>query len=117
MIQDPLSSYKLTGSVGDKDSTYAVLELDGENGRSAQVKFYDFGLAGALAELIWELAVDLAQAQTEGIESVAEIKGIEGDSETMTVDDLLDSIANPDNPTNNRTDLAFPWDKKEDDNE
>lgn len=112
MIQDPLSSYRLTGSVGDKSSTYAVLELDGENGRSAQVKFHDFGLAGALAELIWEMAVDLAQAQELGIESVAEIKGIEGDIDTMSVDDLLDSIA--DDPYNNRTDLEFPWQQKED---
>lgn len=117
IVVNPVCSYHVEGLREYPEGCQTVLSMYGEDSGNSEVRFTDPDTLGALAELLWEAAVDLFQAQTAGIESLGEIKGTQNDDD-FSVENILNgespSNGKIDNPYNSREDIRYPW---EDDDE
>jgi hypothetical protein len=112
--RDPIGHFWVSGVPGDTTTVRAYVELDGEAGESVRLAFTDPGSAGAIAEMLWECAVDLAEAEMYGIGSVIERKGKRPEvDDELTVADILAGRGEPDiisgDITERRPDIVFPW--------
>lgn len=107
-IPNPLAQYTTVCPDQDKPhDAYINLELIGENAESAYVSFDNHGALGAIAELLWEAAIDLYECQEFGIEHLIEFKGMVTDHE-LTVDDVLSGRGQQVAP--HREGVTHPWD-------
>jgi ABC-type sugar transport system substrate-binding protein len=119
--KDPLGRFWVTGTPGDTGTVKAYVELDGEAGESVRLLFTDPGAAGAIAEMLWECAVDLAEAEMCGIDAVVERKGRRSEvEEELTVADILDNRGGSEvmeDIVERRPDIVFPWSIDDEDEE
>jgi hypothetical protein len=110
-ISNPIARFYLQGDADNNDNTEAIVDLFGENGEQVQVKFNRPGESGAIAEMLWECALDLAEAQTYGIMQVAERRG-EYDESDLTVDQILsesDKDIKPVEDAERNKGIVYPW--------
>ncbi|MFM7068633.1 MAG: hypothetical protein ACKOYM_04150 [Actinomycetes bacterium] len=108
-IINPIAQFHLEGDPDAPEDVVAIATFFGEDGTQVEMHFTRPGHSGALAELLWECAIDLWEGQTKGIMAVVARKG-EHTDEPLTVDRILDAadypiLPNPLNPRN----LIFPW--------
>jgi hypothetical protein len=107
-IPNPLAQYTTVCLDPNKPhDVYINLELIGDNSESVRISFNDHAALGAIAELLWEAAVDLYEGQEFGIEHLTKIKGVMTDRE-LTVEDVLSGNGSDVAP--HREDIAHPWD-------
>ena len=109
-IENPLVSYVARGNSDDPSSVIIEVEILGDGGGKCLVQFSDFQMLGAVAEMLWEAAVELFEGQELGIEHLAEIKGrlVEMDRDT-TIEDILTPEGNPGGIAKTRNDILYPW--------
>ena len=100
-VTNPLAQFHLEGDPDDPDGVQAVATFFGEDGVQVEMRFDSPGFCGAIAEMLWECAVDLYEGQTDGIMSVVARKGeAPSEDEPLTVEQFLQIAErnDPDDP-------------------
>lgn len=115
-LENPLFQYHLVGYHADPTATVIVLELMGEDGEEIQVTLDSPEITGGTAELLWEAAVELFEAQEYGIERVVAIKGQQmanPEKADLTVEHILDNDTGAiGGVMMQRDDIIYPWNER-----
>lgn len=118
-IVNPFWSYVLTAPDGEDDLTnvYAHIRLEDETGDDVDIIHEDPAAVMSAITLLYEMAVELHIAQTEGIDRVIEVKGEGGFvGPDFTIEDMLEGKeVGGFNTAGNA--VAPPWAQEDDDEE
>ena len=118
-ITNPIAQFHLEGDPDDPDGVVAVATFFSEDGGQVEMRFTRPGESGAIAEMLWECALDLHEGQTEGIMAVVARKGeAPADEEPLTVAQILEAAEgfDPESPFNlpmqpptTSFGITYPW--------
>jgi len=88
-IVNPIAKFYIEGIPDEPESTVGVIELFGEDGVKAVIKFTDTTLPLSMAVLFVKCSKDMEESFEFGIESVIDKRGSKVDSD-ITIEDFLD---------------------------
>ena len=88
-IVNPIAKFYIEGIPDEPESTVGVIELFGEDGVKAVIKFTDTTLPLSMAVLFVKCSKDMEESFEFGIQNIIDRKGSEKDS-NISIEDFLD---------------------------
>jgi len=88
-IVNPIAKFYIEGIADEPESIVGVIELFGEDGVRAVIKFTDTTMPLSMAVLFVKCSKDMEESFEFGIQSVIDKKGAKVDGD-ITIEDFLD---------------------------